>query len=76
MRKNLVAVLLLGFLVGCGSGYGAARQRYAREYRCSASGVDVESLGGYSYRASGCGREAVYFCRKPEPTMGLRARAE
>lgn len=57
----LVAALCLGS--GCTrSDLVAVQTRYANEFSCPYESVVVRSLGAGGYRASGCGRQAMYEC--------------
>ncbi len=35
----------------------------SHEWRCPQETVEVEALGAATYRARGCGREAIYACK-------------
>ena len=51
-------------IAGCGAGLDplveTARQRAMFDFHCQR--VDVESVGGHAFHASGCGRSAEYVC--------------
>jgi hypothetical protein len=38
------------------------RQRATYDIKCPAAKIKVDSLGGTSYAAAGCGRPATYMC--------------
>jgi len=67
-RFALTSASLLAFTItGCLFGQGAApkdvvRTRASREFSCPPEKVQIEELGGTSYRASACGTTATYTC--------------
>lgn len=37
----------------------------SRQWRCPIEAMTVQSLGAATYRFSGCGRSATYYCKMP-----------
>lgn len=46
------------------------RERAANEFGCNEADIKVESIGGNSYRATGCGQEAEFTCRSRSEYTG------
>ncbi len=38
------------------------RSRHASEFRCETGDVETEQIGSQTYRATGCGKQAIYVC--------------
>ncbi len=71
-RRWLLAIAPAALVVGaCATGSGIVRERAANEFSCDESEVEVEAIGGNSYRATGCGQEATYTCRSRYEYTGL-----
>jgi hypothetical protein len=49
-------------MMACSTMRGVVRERSAHELDCPEDEIDVESIGGTSYRAEGCGSTATYTC--------------
>jgi hypothetical protein len=56
------ALLLSLGVVGCIQPSNVARTRGAHDLQCPEADVKVESIGGDSYEAVGCGEKMVYNC--------------
>ena len=62
-RALSVSIPIIAFLTsGCSSTESVAHTRAANDFSCSKDLVDVKSIGGTSYRATGCGHVATYDC--------------
>ncbi len=64
MHKALSLSIPIFALVtsGCSSTESVAHTRAANDFSCSKDQVVVTSIGGTSYRATGCGHVATYDC--------------
>lgn len=70
MNRLLFCVLFVA-LLGCASMTGTVRRQAAAEYHCTAEAVQVEEISGNTYRAVGCGQDAIYTClRLRDPLWG------
>lgn len=61
MAKSFLALTAL-LLAGCWTQSGAVLERHSREYGCPASEIQLEDLGSYAIRATGCGHQVTYQC--------------
>src|SRR5262245_32622435 len=59
---SIVLLLLAPFTSGCGGKAGAARARAAGDFHCDQKELEVETLGGSSFRVNNCGETATYAC--------------
>lgn len=66
----LCALLLSLGVSGCVSAMGTAKTRAANDFQCQEENVVVTSIGGTSYRATGCGKAAVYNCAASDAHKG------
>jgi hypothetical protein len=57
-------VAAVSIVVGCATASGIVQTRAASEFECPEDNVEVENIGGTTFRASGCGQTAVYTCSK------------
>lgn len=67
LRSCFFALALFPIL-GCSTVRDDARARAANEFGCDSDQISVEAMGADGYRASGCGREAVFVCSRPKTT--------
>jgi hypothetical protein len=66
-----IAIWLLS-LAGCGvDAESVAKIRAANDFHCNEDKVSVESVGGTSYRAKGCGETEVYDCNGSAVGTGI-----
>jgi hypothetical protein len=58
---------------GCIQASNVARTRGAHDLQCAESDVKVQSIGGDSYEAVGCGKKMIYNCvsSQNKPTTNL-----
>ncbi len=62
-----VGVALAVGVLGCGSAgryRGAVRRQHAALYGCAENEVDARSVAARTWAAEGCGRRAIYICRR------------
>jgi len=64
MKATLLAALLACVASGCVTATGIVRERAANEFSCDEENIEVYSIGGNTYRAIGCGKDATYTCSK------------
>ena len=52
------------FILGCGGAppQAVVATRAANEFSCPKEHVNVQNIGGTSYKATGCGQTATYTC--------------
>jgi hypothetical protein len=56
------APLVVALLAACVTPESVARTRAANDFNCSEDAINITSIGGTSFRASGCDHEEVYDC--------------
>lgn len=69
MKRFALSLALLS-LAGCITPQGTAKVRAANDFGCPEDGISIAEIGGTSYRASGCGKSAVYNCSASDAYKG------
>src|SRR5580700_11296339 len=63
----LLPVIGLAGLAGCArASETVVREQAAAEFACADYALEVQEVGPEEYRASGCGRELIYACHRPQ----------
>ena len=63
--RRLVVLFVLSIAAatsGCVTHETVTRTRAANDFPCEEQQVEVVNIGGTSYRATGCGKQATYNC--------------
>jgi hypothetical protein len=58
----LAAAFSLSTITACDKTPGIAQVRAANDFHCDPDQVEVNSIGGHSYRATGCDQSEVLDC--------------
>jgi hypothetical protein len=66
---------------GCVTAGGIVRARHAAEFDCQAENIDVENIAPSTFRARGCGVQAIYVCaaacvRNSDPVVAQPSQTE
>jgi hypothetical protein len=61
-KPRAAALLFPVLFVACVHPEDIARTRAANDFHCAEDDINIEELGGTSYRAKGCGYNEVYDC--------------
>jgi hypothetical protein len=69
MRILILSIPILLLLPACVTHEMVARTRASNDLQCAEESVNVSNIGGTSYRAVGCEKEATYNCITGQNTI-------